>query len=158
MLQSPIRSQNELRNGLGQMRQEIDEIGELFAARRQERTCRDIKYQLAALRFETALIQHALVGRKAGFNPDQLRVPAGSREGGQWTSEGGDDGSASTNTAESSANGDGNTSPVMLADASGREGAVRVLVAVQPHDPGDEAIDADGHQRGDTDHHADLCR
>ena len=87
-------------------------------ARRRERTCRDIKYQLAALRFETALIRHALVCRKAGFNPDQPRVPAGSREGGQWTSEGGDGGSTSASTAASSANGDGNTSPVMLADAS----------------------------------------
>ena len=87
-------------------------------ARRRERTCRDIKYQLAALRFETALIRHALVCRKAGFNPDQPRVQAGSREGGQWTSEGGDGGSTSASTAASSANGDGNTSPVMLADAS----------------------------------------
>ena len=28
---------------------------------------------------------------------------------------------------------------------------------VKPHDPGDEAIDTDRHQRGDGDHHADLC-
>src|SRR4029077_12459388 len=27
--------------------------------------------------------------RKAGFNPDEPRVPAGSPDGGQWTSEGG---------------------------------------------------------------------
>jgi hypothetical protein len=34
--------------------------------------------------------------RKAGFNPDQPRVPAGSREGGRWTDGGGGDGDVPT--------------------------------------------------------------
>jgi hypothetical protein len=75
-----------LRNGLSQMRAQIAELKELLDARSQNRLCRDIKYQLAALRFETAMIRHAYVCRKAGFNPDQPRWPAGSGEdSGRWS-------------------------------------------------------------------------
>jgi hypothetical protein len=45
-----------------------------------------MRVKLANLRFELALIRLAL---KAGFNPGQPRVPAGQRDGGQWTSGGG---------------------------------------------------------------------
>ena len=45
-----------------------------------------MRVKLADLRFELALIRLAL---KAGFNPNQPRVPAGQRDGGQWTSDGG---------------------------------------------------------------------
>jgi hypothetical protein len=42
----------------------------------------------AATRFELALLRHDRA-LKANFNPNELCVPAGSREGGQWTSGGG---------------------------------------------------------------------
>lgn len=94
MLQFPIECQTELRVGLGKIRREIGGLGEILAYRRREKTCHDVKYQLAAACFETALIRHALVCRKAGFNPDQPRVPRGNPGGGQWVAEGGDETSA----------------------------------------------------------------
>lgn len=47
-----------------------------------------LKWLAAATRFELALVRHDRA-LKAGFNPNQPRVPAGSREGGQWTDGGG---------------------------------------------------------------------
>jgi hypothetical protein len=44
---------------------------------------------LAALRVKLALMRFEELRRKAGFNPDQPRVPAGNPDGGQWTSGGG---------------------------------------------------------------------
>jgi hypothetical protein len=44
---------------------------------------------LAALRVKLALMRLEELRRKAGFNPDQPRVPAGNPDGGQWTSGGG---------------------------------------------------------------------
>jgi len=46
-----------------------------------------LKCQLSALHFELALIKYVLVLRLASYNPDQPRVPAGTPDGGQWTSE-----------------------------------------------------------------------
>jgi hypothetical protein len=46
---------------------------------------------LAALRFKLALLKWRI---KAGFNPNQPRVPAGNPDGGRWTSEGGTGGGA----------------------------------------------------------------
>ncbi len=43
-----------------------------------------LKWHVAALRFEIAMRRHALALK--AFNPDQPRVPAGSSQGGQWTS------------------------------------------------------------------------
>lgn len=43
--------------------------------------------QATAVTMRAAQIEHLL--RKAGFRPDQARVPAGTSEGGQWTDEGG---------------------------------------------------------------------
>jgi hypothetical protein len=48
------------------------------------------RWHLAALRVELALKSFEQWRRKAGFNPDQPRVPAGNPGGGQWTSEGGE--------------------------------------------------------------------
>jgi hypothetical protein len=60
-----------------------DEPGGLEVAR--------ARWRRAALRFKLALVKHALaLRRKANFNPDQPRVPAGNPGGGQWTSEGGE--------------------------------------------------------------------
>lgn len=44
-----------------------------------------LKWLGAAARFERALKRHDWA-LKYGYNDDQPRVPAGSREGGQWTS------------------------------------------------------------------------
>ncbi|ARQ00939.1 hypothetical protein [Pseudorhodoplanes sinuspersici] len=46
-----------------------------------------LKWHVAASRFQVALRRHALA-LKAGFNPDQPRVPADNANGGQWTSGG----------------------------------------------------------------------
>src|SRR5262245_21655404 len=43
-----------------------------------------VAWDLAALRLKLAIVRLYLV-IKAGFNPDQPRVPAGNPEGGQWT-------------------------------------------------------------------------
>jgi hypothetical protein len=94
MHQMTIIPRADLKHGLGQMRREISELGEILETRHRERDCREIKYQLAAARFEAALIRHAYACRKADFNADQPRVPAGSPEGGQWTAEGGSAGNA----------------------------------------------------------------
>lgn len=45
-----------------------------------------LRWLVADLKFDLALRRLA---RKANFNPNQPRVPAGSREGGQWTDTGG---------------------------------------------------------------------
>jgi hypothetical protein len=47
-----------------------------------------LKSNVAALRFELVLCQFARRERKAGFDPNQPRVPAGQAEGGQWTDGG----------------------------------------------------------------------
>jgi hypothetical protein len=50
--------------------------------------CRQLEWSLAARRFQLAFARHAEAVIKAGFNPDQPRVPAGNPEGGQWTRDG----------------------------------------------------------------------
>ena len=46
-----------------------------------------LRWHQAALRFEVTLLRCALA-LKAGYNPDEPRVPAGSPDGGQWTTGG----------------------------------------------------------------------
>src|SRR5262249_25155008 len=52
---------------------------------------RDLQYELEKIKIE---IRHRrrlrLLRTKAGFNPDQPRVPAGNPDGGQWTGRQGD--------------------------------------------------------------------
>ena len=52
-----------------------------------------LRCELSALRFQLALIRGfrtlEAIEAKANFNPNEPRVPAGSREGGQWTGGGG---------------------------------------------------------------------
>lgn len=51
----------------------------------------DIRLEVAALRIYLALKRLVALSHKAGFNPAQLRLPAGRPGGGRWTdSEGGD--------------------------------------------------------------------
>ncbi len=52
----------------------------------------------AALRREWEAVKREYYARKAGFDPNQPRVPAGSSEGGQWTDAGGDNTTPSTFT------------------------------------------------------------
>lgn len=86
MLPILINSQTNLKHGFGHMRREISELTEILAARRSERTVREIKYQLAAVRFETAAIRYAYLCRKAGFKEDQPRWPKGSGDdSGRWS-------------------------------------------------------------------------
>ena len=54
--------------------------------------CRQLEWSLAARRFQLAYARHVQALVKAGFNPDQPRVPAGNPDGGQWTSGGGNGG------------------------------------------------------------------
>ena len=49
-----------------------------------------MRRELAALRADLDRTVRDYYARK--FSPDQPRVPAGSREGGQWTGDGGDNG------------------------------------------------------------------
>lgn len=57
-----------------------------------------IRQEHAALRRALAEVKFALLARKAGFDPDQPRVPAGNSGGGQWTSGGEGRGSGSDGT------------------------------------------------------------
>jgi hypothetical protein len=105
------------RRHLREIRSELDEVKRILAIRQRERKDQDIECRLAALRFQTALKKY--VDRKAGFNPNQPRVPAGSREGGQWTHDGGEgsryDGSTSPTRV---ANAIGGASPPIMNDAT----------------------------------------
>jgi hypothetical protein len=67
------------------------ELAELIAIRRERAELQAIKEELAKIRFEIKF-RRLLRDFKAGFNPNQPRVPAGSHEGGQWTSGSGADG------------------------------------------------------------------
>lgn len=76
----------QLKAGLSQIHGEISELKEMLAMRRRDRVCRELKYELAALRFRTALIRYAYVSQKAGFRRDQPRWPKGTpAQGGQWS-------------------------------------------------------------------------
>ena len=61
----------------------------------------DFDAELVRLRRELELVKREYYARKAGFNPNQPRVPVGNSDGGQWTSGGG-----------------GSATQVRLADAS----------------------------------------
>ncbi len=46
---------------------------------------RNLGYSLVSLRLKLAMLRFRFLAWKAGFDPNQPRVPAGVREGGQWT-------------------------------------------------------------------------
>lgn len=46
-----------------------------------------VRWYLAALRFEHAMLRHAVALRRLKYDPNQPRVPAGNADGGQWTSQ-----------------------------------------------------------------------
>jgi hypothetical protein len=68
---------------------QLAEVNELLSARRLEKAAADIKYELAALRVQAAILRHAHVCRKAGFREEQARWPKGSGEdSGRWSGGG----------------------------------------------------------------------
>jgi hypothetical protein len=84
MLSAAIATQLEA--GLRQIQGEISELKEMLAMRRRERVRRELKYELAALRFRTALIRYSYLSQKAGFRRDQPRWPKGSGDdSGRWS-------------------------------------------------------------------------
>jgi hypothetical protein len=76
---------DEARQGLREIRSELDAIKQIVAIRRREKAYWDIKYRLAALQFEKALIKHAYACLKGGFRPDQPRWPKRTPQGGRWS-------------------------------------------------------------------------
>jgi hypothetical protein len=76
---------DEARQGLREIRSELDAIKQIVAVRRREKAYWDIKYRLAALQFEKALIKHAYACLKGGFRPDQPRWPKRTPQGGRWS-------------------------------------------------------------------------
>jgi len=71
-----LRKEQEAREREEQERLEAEHHREI------EREALQLKAELAALRFELVWAEFC---SKAGFNPDQPRVPAGNPDGGQWT-------------------------------------------------------------------------
>ena len=81
-----VRPSSQRHPSLTAISRQLDEVDEIVAARRWERTLLEIKYEFAALRLETAILRHTLACRKAGFRRDQPRWPKDSgREGGRWS-------------------------------------------------------------------------
>jgi hypothetical protein len=78
-----------LRPNLEEVRGAVSALEELLEARKQDQACREIKYELAAARFEAGLISFAQVCRKAGFKQDQPRwpidTPGEPKPGGRWS-------------------------------------------------------------------------
>ncbi|MBI1202192.1 MAG: hypothetical protein GC182_06740 [Rhodopseudomonas sp.] len=68
---------------------ELAEVNEILRARHLEKAAIRIKYKLAALRLQTAMLRYAYVCRKAGFKEDQPRWPGGTpgtpKPGGRWS-------------------------------------------------------------------------
>ena len=86
MQQASVSFLTQLKVGLRQIHGELSELKEMLAVRRCDRVCREIKYELAALRFKTALVRYAYVSQKAGFRRDQPRWPKGSGDdSGRWS-------------------------------------------------------------------------
>ena len=80
------RTSSQRHPSLAAICRQLDEVNEILAARRLERTRLELKYEFAALRFETAILRHAIACRKAGFRRDQPLWPkASGREGGRWS-------------------------------------------------------------------------
>jgi hypothetical protein len=104
-----------------------DEIERLVSLRAIRNALLRLKWLAAATRFEIAMARHdrALkLAYKAGFNPDQPRVPKGNPDGGQWSGAGGG-GSGSGGGASSSSGGtteptagSGRNDPRVLSDAT----------------------------------------
>ncbi len=64
------------------------ELSRALAVRAIEGGLLRLKWLAAATRFELALLRHDRA-LKAGFKPDEPRVPRGNPDGGQWTTGGG---------------------------------------------------------------------
>jgi hypothetical protein len=79
----------DLQSEIAEFRSILREVKEVYAIRRLRRKELELKCELAALAVKEVFGRYFEQCRKAGFNPNQPRVPAGNPDGGQWTSEGG---------------------------------------------------------------------
>ena len=79
----------DLQSEIAEFRSLLREVKEVRALRRLRQKHLDLKCELAALTVKDVFARYFEQCRKAGFNPNQPRVPAGNSDGGQWTSEGG---------------------------------------------------------------------
>jgi hypothetical protein len=86
-------------------REEI--AAEKAAYEEYQRKLAELRWMLAELKLDLTLRRLREKANKANFNPAQPRVPAGSHEGGQWTSGGGSSGEV----------GAGQNDPRVLSDA-----------------------------------------
>lgn len=96
------REEQEAREREEQERQEAEHQAEI------EREALEIKAELAELRFELVMAEFR---RKANFNANQPRVPAGNPDGGQWTDGGGGGGDEAQSAG-------GRNDPRVLSDAT----------------------------------------
>ncbi len=74
---------------IAEFRSLLRDVKEVRALRRLRQKQLSLKCELAALAVKDVFGRYFEQCRKAGFNPNQPRVPAGNTDGGQWTSEGG---------------------------------------------------------------------
>jgi hypothetical protein len=88
----------DLQSEIAEFRNLLREVKEVRALRRLRQKQLELKCELAALAVKDVFARYFEQCRKAGFNPNQLRVPAGNSDGGQWTSEG--DGGARVRLAD----------------------------------------------------------
>jgi len=76
----------ELKRSLHQVGYELSDIWQIFGRRNRTRIRNELKYELAALRVQLALVKHYYISQKAGFRFDQPRWPKGSGEdSGRWS-------------------------------------------------------------------------
>jgi hypothetical protein len=85
-------------------KQQPDERADEIDVAGHRRAIVELRSELAKIEFE---LKFRRLIRKAGFNPDQPRVPAGSPDGGQWTGEGGSGGSAAQSIGDATSDGSG---------------------------------------------------
>jgi hypothetical protein len=78
-----------------------------------------LRARLAGYAFEVSAIRLQLLLRRANFNPDQPRIPAGQPGGGQWTSEGGAGGGDSGSEGRDQRRDTRTNQPIRLAQVGG---------------------------------------
>ena len=83
---SVILSAIELKESLGRIGYELSDMRQVLIERGRSRILDELKYELAALQVQLALVKHYYISQKAGFKPDQPRWPKGSGEdSGRWS-------------------------------------------------------------------------
>lgn len=70
----------ELKQSLHEIERDLNGIRQILVERGRARIRAKLKYELAALQVQLALVKHYYISQKAGFKPDQPRWPQGSGE------------------------------------------------------------------------------